>query len=697
MNQNQTPVSIFCPRNLVWSLEKLVFRKETFERSARLLLALAAGENENFGNSASGIFKQLFQLYLSGTEADPTARLLVLDEGLKSTDEGTRRICVDALGHMLDTSHFSRGGGAEQIGSADALEDWQPKTYGEIHEFYRAGMMRLLSIVESDAPLASLAKGYLADHIRGLLNALPAAEIKATIDTVTNCNGFWPEALMSISDWLYFDREKDTPVDVSTEIRQMYDALLPSDPVDLADLYTRGWPSDLHDPDALYDSNPSAKHDYEYASRQAAVIALEVAKDATLVQRSLERLACSDNHGVHPFAKELMKQVDDPYALFDKAIEVAERSENQPSRGFFGGLIAGADERDREVAKALVQSALKSPKLKGEAITLIGSGHLQEDDIQLVIALLKGGDIEPWQCQNLGVMQLDGPLLLPLLEELECHGSDGLWTILDIVGMYLHGGVHTATKELATLIKRVLISPELMNAARGHMDGYHMEKMVERLVKLGAVNKTYATKLAKQVMRICRQGTNRHLSELHDPVRKVLNSLMTLHPDAVWNEISKKLTSKSSYDQFCAERLLKARKLDENHLERGIAFHVPTQVYLDWVRKMPKDRAEMAVAWLPVAEKDNTGRFKWHAELEAFVSEFADQPGVMPAVSRRFIPNSYWGGLARYLEPIVPLVESWSTHPNATVRSWVGGQLDWLHKTIVEETKRSEEDAVHLG
>ena len=54
-------------------------------------------------------------------------------------------------------------------------------------------------------------------------------------------------------------------------------------------------------------------------------------------------------------------------------------------------------------------------------------------------------------------------------------------SILDIVGMYLYGDKNTATKELITLVKRVLITPALIDAVRNNMDGYHMEQMVERL------------------------------------------------------------------------------------------------------------------------------------------------------------------------------------------------------------------------
>lgn len=221
-------------RYLVWSLEKLVFRKKTFDNAARLLRKMAVVETENFSNNSTGIFHQLYQLYLSGTEADPAARLAAIDEGLSSSNDAERKVCIDALGHMLNNGHFSRGGGSEQIGSAEAMQDWRPKTYGEILDFFRVGMSRLTIIATSDDVHAQIARNHLGSHIRGLLGQLPVAEVRAMIEAVTSHSGLWPEAITAVSHWLYFDRSKGVPEERAKEVRQLYSDLLPADPVDLA-------------------------------------------------------------------------------------------------------------------------------------------------------------------------------------------------------------------------------------------------------------------------------------------------------------------------------------------------------------------------------------------------------------------------------------------------------------------------------
>ncbi len=683
-------------RYLVWTLEKLVFRKETFNRAATLLRKLAVAENEEgIGNNATGQFKRLYQLQLSGTEAEPAARLLVVDDGLKSNNQREREVCLEALETMLDTGPFSRSSGAEHIGSAGRLEDWRPKTYGEIWDFYRAAVTRLATIATSNDPLAQQARAALGQHIRGLLNSMPLEDVKTIISGIIAHTGFWPEAICGISEWLYYDR-KEAPADIALKIRSYFEELVPLDPLDAVALYTGGWKSDLHDPDTVYDDAPEAKHDFEYSARKAAAVAEDIANDAELLEKAVNRFACCDAKSIFAFARQLAISAPDPETLFSHALQVVDATEREPNRGFFSGLIAGAHHRDQDLARSLVRGALKSPKLRTQAITLIGSGQLQSEDIELVVVLLRNRDVEPWQCASLsygrGLDHLPALDFMPLLEELEEHGADGLWTILEIAAIYLHGGKQP-DKMLIKLLKRVLINTLLLTKVRSNMDGYHLEKMIGLLSALGEIKVTYARQLAKQLMSICERKKDRAFYELDDPVRKCLDRLMRLHPDEVWTIVSMKAVDRSWYIRSNAKHLLGARYGNE-YLGRRSAFFVPIDLILKWVRNDPGGRAALAVDWLSIAFKGEDGSLKWAPEIEAFVTEFGDIPNVLDSLSDRLYPTSWSGSLATHLEPLIPLLESWRTHSSSAVRAWVGNEIDSLRAKIRTEIKRSEEDEV---
>lgn len=220
---------------------------------------------------------------------------------------------------------------------------------------------------------------------------------------------------------------------------------------------------------------------------------------------------------------------------------------------------------------------------------------------------------------------------------------------------------------------------------------------IGKLIKLGEVNASFAGKLTKQLMRICRKQTGHTFYDLDNPVRKALGELAVIHPQEVWNEVAAKLLSKKWDVRFYAESLLANRHSSEDHLTRGIAFPVPADVILRWVRDDPATRARLAVAWLPVATKNDDGSLQWHPELESFIDEFAVIPQVLGALAMRFRPSSWWGSLAPYLEPIIPLLDKWRTHPSEDVRSWAAQQIDYLKREIADAHKRSEEDVVRYS
>jgi hypothetical protein len=160
-------------QHLIWALDKLAFRRKSFLSAATLLRRLAAiSETSQYGDTANSHFQRLYQPLLSGTEAEPELKLMVLDDGLTSLDEREQHVCIEALDKMLQTGNFSRWGGNDEIGSS-RLKDWYPATYGEIFSYHREGLQRLVDIAISTSSFAQRARNIISSHIRGLIRVLP--------------------------------------------------------------------------------------------------------------------------------------------------------------------------------------------------------------------------------------------------------------------------------------------------------------------------------------------------------------------------------------------------------------------------------------------------------------------------------------------------------------------------------------------
>jgi hypothetical protein len=678
-------------RHLVWALEKLAFRKETFTRAATLLRKLAAAETEDrISNNASGQFRGLFRLYLSGTEATPDIRLKVLDEGLRSQHAREREICIDALDEMLETGHYSRTGGAEEIGSSDALMDWEPETYGEVRDFYRAAIDRLKAIALNDDPLASKAKRVLGGRLRALFNQFEPAEIKRLINEIGQRYGFWPEAVQEINEWLYFD-SKEAPIEIRNQVRSYFEELLPTDKVALAELYCRGWHTDFHDPDTTYDSN--AAGDFEYATRKSLDLATEIAANDSLLGRALDIFVNSDAKSVRSFSRRLAEVVADPVALFRDASNRI--GSDGPNLQFFGGMITGADNRDPKLARECIRLALKSDKLKPHAISLIGSERLQPDDVKQVISLIQSGDVAPVQCTSLHVDNLTTHEIAPLLDELLKHGSSGLWAALDIIFMYLYPAKEL-DEVLTRFLKQILVAPNLFDLInRQHMDGHHLEQTVALLAKQRKFDGGFVGELTKRMLQLSEVKDSAVFFDLDDPVRNILRRLLTDFPREVWAEVAPLLIDGDPMHQHRMRQLLGPGHGDD--LGLGPLGKLPENIYIDWVRADPARRARAVIHWLPLVTKNADGSLAWRPELEAFVVEFGATSSVLGEISSRMHPRSWSGSVIPHLEPWLPLLRQWLKHPLDEVRAWAQNRIDSLQDYIAAERKRDEEDIVRWG
>ena len=88
-------------RALVWALEDLALRSETFEGATRLLLALAEAENEKWANNATGVFFSLFHWQHPEVTAPLSRRLGVLQDGAKAVSALRRKIVATACGEAF--------------------------------------------------------------------------------------------------------------------------------------------------------------------------------------------------------------------------------------------------------------------------------------------------------------------------------------------------------------------------------------------------------------------------------------------------------------------------------------------------------------------------------------------------------------------------------------------------------------------
>src|SRR5262249_54696671 len=104
------------------------------------------------------------------------------------------------------TTYFSRMGGAEMQGSGPALEDWQPRIWGELFDYWREALTRLTTVALGDDDLAVHARNAIAGSIRGLVSYGRLNELEQAITGVVAQHGpYWPKALEEVQLTIRYD------------------------------------------------------------------------------------------------------------------------------------------------------------------------------------------------------------------------------------------------------------------------------------------------------------------------------------------------------------------------------------------------------------------------------------------------------------------------------------------------------------
>jgi hypothetical protein len=138
-------------RDLVWTLEKLVWHRRTFAIAAKSLLQLALAENETFANNATGTWVDLFGTMLPGTAATPNQRVDYLSQVVQDPRPEARLLAVKGAAGSL-AYHESISVFGELQGGVLVEPRGTPATYGEAGEYRRSMISLLASLLGDDDP-----------------------------------------------------------------------------------------------------------------------------------------------------------------------------------------------------------------------------------------------------------------------------------------------------------------------------------------------------------------------------------------------------------------------------------------------------------------------------------------------------------------------------------------------------------------
>jgi hypothetical protein len=193
-------------RTLVWTAEHLAAFPNYFPEAEEILRRLALAETEErIGNNATGVWKELFRIQLSGAAIPFPERIELLGRLLFSADVDQSALALAALTETLNFTG-TRVVGPSVVAGQIVPPDWRPNTVREFQNCLELILALFDRVFEEGAPdVRQKAWSALAGDIRpllghGMLPALSAIALRRSIpDTCL------PDVLESVEDFLQYE------------------------------------------------------------------------------------------------------------------------------------------------------------------------------------------------------------------------------------------------------------------------------------------------------------------------------------------------------------------------------------------------------------------------------------------------------------------------------------------------------------
>lgn len=420
-------------RNVVHALERMTVWEETFDRAARLLIALAEAENEHWANNASGVFAGLFSPApgkVAPTEVSPMDRLPLIKEALQADSTRRQKLGIDAMEAALKTDHFFRDVGREYQGARPMPDLWYPDSREGIVEYYRAVWNLLMdSLDEIDDAVRGDAVDALVGNVRGL------ARIDAELS----------ELIRDSLDHLVDADSVDTRQVIRTAVNLVRHE---SSVLDELDDQLEQWEAFL-----------ARVSDETYEGRIQRYVGLSLIADDDVYEARLEDLATEslshldrftaqlpwlvtmdrNSHRARMFGKEIGVQ-DESNQVLDEIIDAFQDAGDQRDVNFLSGYLSALQDRDAALRRDVLDTVQADEDLRPYLVDLARLSGMTTADAERIADAIRADELEPTTLRGLetgGVSRrIDEPVFRDLSSLLLDEGVQGADVLLPIFHMY---------------------------------------------------------------------------------------------------------------------------------------------------------------------------------------------------------------------------------------------------------------------
>jgi hypothetical protein len=683
-SQELSSVSGDTRRNLVWSLEMLCYHADLFMEAAWCMLLLASAENETWNNNATGMFSQLFRIHLSGTASEPKSRFALLRNALNLHQTKIDMVVLDALTQAVSTHGGTRAVGAEYQGTKPPLEEWRPKLWQEIFDYWQEAFDLLLCLFERGEAQREKVLADIGHSIRGFVSRGRISMLDAAINHIVEINGrYWPEALESIKHVFEYDSEG-----MKQEVKEVLNKWL-----ELLDPAKAELPEKLK----ILVINPPWEHfkgeDGHYidvAAENSKVLAAEIAPNVSLLIPHLNMLLQGEQRQSYPFGRQLALELAEADEILELSLERILIAESV-NINFILGIYRGIFEKSPDNWQAKIDKLLSDTRLVYLYPEVIRTGEIKKPHLNVLLDLIRN-DLVPQNGANaLSYGSVTDGITPPKIAEfclsLSQLGDKASWSALSVIYMYCFrnkGSIELIRHPLKILVTRVPFHKELKGTSK---DAYQWHDLAKKLLKVR--DEELAIALTNQLICACQHGFD--YGDIWHYTKPLLTDLMRDYGQAVWPIFGDAIVGAEGMERYWLQHLLESENSFSNQIPSVLSV-VPVESIISWCKRFP-DLGPLFVSNCvnileTVDEKQQPSML-----FIALLANFGGDDRVAGALSANFGSRSWSGSLIPYLEAdraaLIPLLK----HENFNVSRWIKRQIDYIDQQIeIESIKDAEND-----
>ena len=678
-------------RNLVWTLEKLCFRNETFQKSAKVLLLLAAAENETWSNNATGQFLQLFHFRLPGTEANYNSRLRIVEFALNHEYPEVQEIGLYAVRQGFKTHQFVRGGGAEVQGSQKSLEDYKPETWDEVYGYWRELENLLRKYYQIDDYKQSVIKLF-PEIVEQLHYGKQISILIPLLHEIAESDmGFrWPEMLKTLSR-VCNDTNNRLNSEETEALNALKDKLSP----------------DKHDIEYKYKTK-IANPDFQALYREDGKNFSQLLED--LVRNFVDEYITDEfllNQKIDFLFKDYQEQG------FAFGLKIFEKFSNDDDRlKFLHRGLSILNELDAEIRNPSVLSGF-GRNCSQEVINNFFPELIKQFDIGFVVSLLRNVPLTIGHFDEIirliEVQEKDVSLLLgfkytattdslgvngaiKLYDILQQYGTRGQWVFIQLMFGFIRHGANESWRELKHIFSEILTSEQLLLEKDNTVVEYGIWQSLSENFLLQDKDEAFAARISEAIKNYFFQLREFNL-KAESYLNNIISRLIRDYFEISWPEFSEILLVDEekaiSYFYFkeCVD--------DMSSFKGGVLFShkSSSEKILNWVLNNGSLAASRISLIMPtlLVESDDNENF-WQPFALKVLEKFGSNKDVQSSLSQNLGTYTWMGGISNLIMYKIDAFENLRQRSFSNeLNEWCENRIESLKTQFKEEKNREEE------